>query len=184
MASITISAKLETAELASQLTDIINEAYHYGEEGMWKDGFTRTTTEAVAKLLREQKLMVARDGKEILGCIKVIPEYKKCRFDGRPARVGEVGMLAVTASSRRHGLGRQLMETALAYVKENGCDIVELQLVKPVTWIHPIKAFLALWYKKLGFQLVGQEDAHEEFQRIGQLLKCQVMVEIYECSLC
>eukprot|EP00045_Choanoeca_perplexa_P020565 m.4658 g.4658 ORF g.4658 m.4658 type:complete len:187 (-) comp7098_c0_seq1:51-611(-) len=162
---------------------MVNAAYDYGEKGMWNEGFTRTTKEGVIELLDARKLLVAKQKDAIIGCIKLDPSYKTQRHNGTPAHMAEIGMLAVSSDLRRHGLGKKLMTAAIVAAQAAKCNGIELQLVQPKDWTHPVKAFLAQWYASLGFELVGEQDDVAEFFRIAQYLATEVKVAVYELML-
>eukprot|EP00730_Choanoeca_flexa_P018033 TRINITY_DN8744_c0_g1_i1.p1 TRINITY_DN8744_c0_g1~~TRINITY_DN8744_c0_g1_i1.p1 ORF type:complete len:191 (+),score=32.64 TRINITY_DN8744_c0_g1_i1:77-649(+) len=164
---------------------MVNEAYDFGEGSIWKDGFQRTTREGIVKLLKNQCLLVARDTScHIAGCIKLNPDYRQTRFDGRtPAKMAELGMLAVRQDLRRQGLGLKLVQSAIATAKQAQCDCLELQLVKPRDWKHEIKEFLERWYQNLGFVKVGVQDDAEDFFRVASLLATPVVIDVYELDL-
>ena len=165
------------------IVKMVNVAYDYGEKGMWNDGFTRTTSQGVSDLLDAHKLLVAKLEGAIVGCIKLDTTFKTQRHDGTPACMAEIGMLAVQQSNRRQGLGKRLMNAAIMAAQAANCQGIELQLVKPKTWPHRVKTFLAHWYTTLGFTLVGRQDDVAEFARIAQFLAVEVVVELYEMAL-
>ncbi|CAE8660816.1 unnamed protein product, partial [Polarella glacialis] len=48
-------------ELVSRLVDLVNEAYRFGEDGMWTEGFKRTSPDEVAGLLKSKTILLLED---------------------------------------------------------------------------------------------------------------------------
>lgn len=133
---------------------MINEVYAAAEKGLWADGASRTSAAEVAGRVRDGELFVVRLGGRILGCVRVR------RVDDDTS---EFGMLA--ADPRGTGVGRELVRFAERWSREEGRDTMRLELLVPRAWTHPDKEFLAAWYARLGYRVIGTgavEDSHPD----------------------
>lgn len=77
-------------------------------------------------------------------------------------KLGKIERLAVLPDWRRRGIGTQLMETAIAYLQQQG---VELAIVHAQTYAIPL-------YEQVGFVLVGKpfEEAGIPHRRLEQAI--------------
>jgi GNAT superfamily N-acetyltransferase len=133
---------------------MINEVYAEAEKGLWAGDAARTSAVEVAGLAREGELFVARLGGRIVGCVRIR------RIDDDTS---EFGMLA--ARPRGTGAGRELVRFAERWSREAGRDTMRLELLVPRAWAHPDKEFLAAWYARLGYRVIGSgpaEDSHPD----------------------
>jgi dTDP-4-amino-4,6-dideoxy-D-galactose acyltransferase len=76
-----------------------------------------------------------------------IAGYITCEYD-RTTKVGRIGLIAVTATRRRRGLGRALVAGALQWFWDSGCEEVRV-----VTQASNVAAQRA--YQSLGFRTVN-----------------------------
>ena len=110
----------------------------------------------------------------ILGCVKLtLPS----------PGVGEVGMLAVAEDARRRGLGKALMDAAEARAVANKCTRLQLQLLHPKDFKHPVKEFLKGWYAARGFRVIDKLDFGEHSADMARLLAGPVHFDLYEKPL-
>ena len=68
----------------------------------------------------------------------------------RPGNVGQLRWVLVDHSARGIGLGRQLVETAIAFSIESGCDRLYLETTDGLPESQAL-------YEKLGFEPVSSE---------------------------
>lgn len=149
------------AVLVMALTDLINEVYVVAEKGLWGDGATRTTREETVALIRAEQIVVARLGGSLVGGIRVR------RLN---AETAEFGMLAADPAHRGIGVGRELVRHAEQWGREQGCTRMQLELLKPRGWSHPSKEFLAEWYGRMGYEVMGAGTAEETYPDLAPLL--------------
>ncbi len=131
--------------LAGELADIeaLSRTAHRDTRFFKDDNFPATTAgELYAAWIR-------RDFKlhhifVVPGARTAIAGYITCQHD-EAAKVGRIGLIAVTAAERRHGLGRVLLTGALQWFRAAGC-----QEVRVVTQASNIAAQRT--YQKLGFR--------------------------------
>jgi GNAT superfamily N-acetyltransferase len=165
------SAAAADAPLVSALTGLINEVYAAAEHGLWKDEATRTTEEEVAGLIRAGEIAVTvagepgggrpAAGERLLGCVRIQ------RLD---AGMSEFGMLAVAASHRGTGMGRELVRFAEATARRAGQATMQLELLVPREWKHPSKEFLAQWYARIGYTVFRTGSTDEFYPQLTPLL--------------
>lgn len=104
--------------LVAALVAMVNEAYSYGEAGMWAGEAQRTAPPEVAALLAAGRLSLATGARsgELAGCVCV------------DEAAGELGMLAVATAQRGRGLAGRLVAEAEARCAAAGRDAVRLQV--------------------------------------------------------
>lgn len=129
-------------ELVATLTALINEVYAEGEKGLWVDGTDRTAPDEVAAFVAAGELAVARHGTEIVGA---------ARLRALPTGEAEFGMLAVSSAHRGTGVGREMVAFLENTARAQGRTRMQLEILVPQDWIHPMKAFLLEWYTRIGY---------------------------------
>ncbi|MEV6562841.1 GNAT family N-acetyltransferase [Nocardia sp. NPDC051756] len=148
--------------LVAELTDLVNQVYEVAEEGLWRDGASRTTTFELAGLISAGQLAVARDAdRRVAGaaCIRQLA-------DG----IGEFGMLVSAPERRGTGIGRALVDFAERHCVDRGARTVQLELLVPRNWAHPVKEFLRGWYLRLGYVLERKSELEEGYPHLVPLL--------------
>ncbi|KAI1399069.1 hypothetical protein F4819DRAFT_435554 [Hypoxylon fuscum] len=175
----------------SALVDLIIAAYDEAEADIFKPGYTRTSAQDVAALVRAGKLVVASrlttssdaesalaSGRVPVGCIS-INKLSENR--------AELGMFAVGMTQRGTGLGRDLMAFAERWVLDNlggpGVAFSQLDLLVPTHFEHVFKARLGAWYARLGYQVVGRRDFALDYPRLAPLLAGPTEYRVYEKKL-
>ena len=134
---------------APAVARIINAAYHAGEAGIWLDGWTRTTPEAVGELIADGEIAVARVDGRVLGSVRVR------RLDDDTA---ELGMLSVDPTAFGTGAGRALLNFA---EQHHGTAFMQLELLVPHGAPHPKKERLHAWYSRLGYEEISRRAFDE-----------------------
>ncbi|PXX58098.1 acetyltransferase (GNAT) family protein [Nocardia tenerifensis] len=150
------------AALVAELTDLVNQVYEVAEEGLWRDNASRTTTSEISGLIGADHLAVARDedgGLVGAACIRQLA-------DG----IGEFGMLVCEPEQRGTGIGRVLVDFAERHCVEQGARTVQLELLVPRGWAHPVKEFLRGWYLRLGYVLERKGELEESYPHLVPLL--------------
>ncbi|QBS46261.1 GNAT family N-acetyltransferase [Nocardia sp. CS682] len=151
----------DTALLA-ELTDLVNRVYEAAEAGLWLDGASRTTTSELAGLITDGHVAVAReeDGRLVGAvCIRQLA-------DG----IGEFGMLVCAPEQRGAGIGSALVDFAERQCVDQGARTVQLELLVPRSWAHPVKEFLRGWYLRLGYVLERKGQLEESYPHLVPLL--------------
>lgn len=157
-----------------RVTELTNEVYAVAEEGLWTEGATRTTVDEVAELTRGGEIAVARLGDEVVGSVRIqrLDEY-----------TGEFGMLVADPAHRRIGIGRELIQFAEGKCRAEGASTMQLELLVPRNWTHPVKVFLDAWYTRLGYSVARTGTIDEAYPALAPLLATPCDFVIYSKEL-
>lgn len=115
-------------------------------------GYQATPDEVAERLQRlaraGEPVLLARQGDETLGCLTwhVTPNIH------RPWPVGRITMMVVAERSRRHGIGRALVQAAEERMAQRGCGLIE------VTSNVKLRAAHA-FYERMGFERTSHRFA-------------------------
>ena len=137
------------AAAMSSLATMVNDAYTRADAGLWAGPFERTNTDELVRHTRDGELAVARAGRDVVGCVRVRA------VDDATA---EFGLLAADLTRRGAGIGRELVRFAEQVGRAASRTVMELELMAPRDGPHPAKDFLATWYGRLGYRMVGRSD--------------------------
>jgi GNAT superfamily N-acetyltransferase len=135
----------DDSALVSEITDLVNRVYAAAERGLWLEGATRTTEAEVAGLIRAEQIAVSQMDGRLVGSVRVQ------ELDGGQA---ELGMLVAAPQLRGIGIGRELMRFAEGWARTRGLAQMQLELLVPRTWSHPVKEFLKRWYERIGYRAI------------------------------
>jgi ribosomal protein S18 acetylase RimI-like enzyme len=141
---------------------------------LWKHGATRTKVDEVAGLIRTGEIAVARLDDRIVGSVRVQ------RLD---ERTGEFGMLVADPADRGVGVGRELVRFAEQKCRADGLGTMQLELLVPRDWTHPVKEFLAAWYTRIGYRVVRTGTIDEAYPELAPHLATPCDFVIYEKDL-
>jgi len=167
-------AASEDPELIRLIADLTNEVYAAAEEGLWSEGATRTNVDEVAALVGAEEITVARLHGEIVGSVRIQ------RLD---ERTGEFGMLVADPAHRGVGVGRELVRFAERECRAAGARAMQLELLVPRDWTHPVKEFLADWYTRIGYRVTRTGTIDEAYPHLAPLLATPCDFVIYEKDL-
>jgi GNAT superfamily N-acetyltransferase len=140
------------------VVDLVNRVYTDAEKGLWVDGADRTSADETAGIIRTGQLAVAAVSGRLVGAVRIQ------RLDSGD---GEFGMLVASPDHRGLGVGRALVEFAEDWAWRQGLPRMQLELLVPQTWTHPVKEFLREWYTRIGYQRVRTgrlDEAYPELQ--------------------
>ncbi len=154
-------AAADTA-LTTELTDLINRVYKVAEEGLWRDSASRTTISELTGLITAGQIAVAREeGHRVVGavCIQQLSDD-----------IGEFGMLVCAPERRGTGIGRALVDFAERHCVDQGARTMQLELLVPRNWTHPVKEFSHGWYQRLGYVLERKGELEESYPHLVPLL--------------
>jgi len=128
----------ETADIR-EIAALINTAFQV--EKFFVDG-DRITEKEVRQLIHSGRFLVVEGGEEdaegIAACV-----YVECSSDR-----GYLGLLSVSPSRQREGLGRRLVAAAEEHARRSGCEFMDLLIVNLRTELPP-------FYTKLGYYETG-----------------------------
>jgi GNAT superfamily N-acetyltransferase len=142
-------------DLVAAVTDLVNEAYATAEKGMWLDGTDRATPAEIAAMISAGQLVVARDPAGVL--------VGAMRLRQLPTGEGEFGMLVTDPGRRGEGIGKDLIAYAESWARRRGATTMQLELLYPNTWTHPVKKALHDWYTRLGYAVVRTGDLADDY---------------------
>ncbi|WP_246277980.1 GNAT family N-acetyltransferase [Phytohabitans rumicis] len=158
----------------TEVVDLVNRVYAEAEKGLWLDGADRTNAPEVVAIVRTGQLAVARLDGELAGAVRVQ------RLDGG---IGEFGMLVASPELRGVGVGRALVDFAERWAREQGLARMQLELLVPQTWTHPVKEFLHGWYTRIGYQPVRTGRLDEAYPALQPQLATPCDFVIYHKDL-
>jgi GNAT superfamily N-acetyltransferase len=153
----------EDTGLATEIAGLVNRVYAEAEAGLWLDGAARTTEAEVADLIRAGQIAVLGADDRVAGAVRI-----QQLDDG----VGEFGMLVAAPEHRGTGVGRHLVSFAERWARERGLSRMQLELLVPRDWAHPVKEFLRDWYTRLGYRVVRTGDLAEDHPGLVPHLAC------------
>ncbi len=107
----------------------------------------RTDLAALAEILADpdQALLVAEEGGQLVGCVRVARTHRAGRA------CGYLGMLTVAPRRQRGGLGRRLVAEAEQQVAGWGLPAVEMTVIRS-------RRELVAWYERRGYVETGREE--------------------------
>ncbi|SDF75064.1 Acetyltransferase (GNAT) domain-containing protein [Lentzea fradiae] len=151
------------ATLAPEIAALVNRVYADAEKGLWAEGGSRTTESEVADLIRAGEIVLARRGERVVGAVRV-----QRIEDG----VGEFGMLVADPGERGTGIGKALVSFAENWALRRDLAHMQLELLVPREWQHPVKEFLRAWYTRLGYRVVHVGDFTRDYPALAPHLAC------------
>jgi GNAT superfamily N-acetyltransferase len=160
----------DDACLVERLTTLVNDVYAEAEAGLWRDGATRTTPAQIAELIGRREIAVATVDGGFAGTVRVWPVSR---------RAAEFGMLTTDPEHRGRGAGGALIDFAERHARELGLRTMQLELLVPRSWRHPMKVFLDEWYRRLGYRPVRTTDVDETEPELAPLLATPCKFVVY-----
>ena len=160
------------------LTNLINSVYSISENGLWvseDEGFPgRTSVHEIEDFWRAGQLAIAWQENQIVGCVHLT------LIDARRA---EFGMLVTHPEFRRQGLGASLIDYAEKWALNRGREIMQLELLTPKNWTHPVKRMLHDWYQRIGYQPAKSMSLSDTFPHLAPFLATPCNFTSYEKKL-
>jgi len=129
--------------LVARIAELVNRVYAAADRGLWRDGADRTDAPDIAAMIRAGELAVARLDGRLAGAVRIR------RLD---PGLAEFGMLVASPEHRGIGIGRALVAFAEDWARQQGLGRMQLELLVPRTWTHPVKEFLRDWYTRIGYR--------------------------------
>ena len=120
-----------TRDDAASVAALVTLAYRV--EAFFVDGDRTNPNEVTRRLERGDFLMLEDDG-VLIGCV-----YVEVRGER-----GYFGMLSIDPLRQRQGLGAVLVDAAEKWCSQNGCRVVEIEVVNLRTELPP-------FYRRLGY---------------------------------
>jgi GNAT superfamily N-acetyltransferase len=129
--------------LMTRIAELVNRVYAEAEKGLWRDGADRTDALDIAAMVHAGELAVARLDGRLVGAVRIR------RLD---PGLAEFGMLVASPEYRGIGIGRALVAFAEDWARQQGLSRMQLEVLAPRTWTHPVKEFLRDWYTRIGYR--------------------------------
>lgn len=167
-------AAADDGEFVAGIVDLVNHVYTEAEKGLWLDGTERTNADEVTAIIGAGELVVARLDGRIAGVVRVQ------RLDDA---TGEFGMLVASPEHRGTGIGRRLVAFAEGWARDNGLARMQLELLVPQAWTHPVKDFLHGWYTRIGYRPVRTGRLGEAYPALQPRLATPCDFVIYHKDL-
>jgi GNAT superfamily N-acetyltransferase len=160
--------------LVEELAGLINRVYAVAEQGLWKDGATRTAPAEVARLIAAEEMFAVEVDGRVAGGIRIhaVAEDR-----------AEFGLLVADPELRGVGIGRALVEFAERRSRERGVPTMQLELLVPREWRHPSKELLRAWYGRRGYEVARVASFEESYPNLAPMLATACDLEIYELAL-
>ena len=145
------------------------------QRGLWLDGAERDQhQDELVAMIRAGQLAVARLDGRLVGAVRLQ------RLD---AGLGELGMLVASPEHRGVGIGRELVAFAERWARAQGLAQMQLELLVPQTWSHPVKEFLRGWYTRIGYEPVRGGRLGEAYPELEPLLATPCDFAIFHKTL-
>lgn len=158
----------------AEVVDLVNLVYTDAETGLWLDGAARTDPAEVAAIISAGELVAARLDGRLIGCVRV---------QSIDASTGEFGMLVASPAHRGAGIGRELVAYAERWARSRGLATMQLELLVPQTWTHPVKDSLRRWYTRIGYERVRTGHLAEAYPDLQPQLATPCDFVIYHKPL-
>ena len=129
--------------LVARIAELVNRVYAEAEKGLWRDGADRTDAPGIAAMIHAGELAAARLDGQLAGTVRIR------RLD---PGLAEFGMLVTSPEHRGIGIGRALVAFAEDWARQQGLGRMQLEVLVPRTWTHPVKEFLRDWYTRIGYR--------------------------------
>jgi GNAT superfamily N-acetyltransferase len=162
------------AEFVAWMVGLVNRVYAEGERGLWRDGAYRTDEKDMVAIVEAGQLAAARLDGQIVGVVRV---------QQLDERTGEFGMLAASPDRRGIGVGRSLVTFAEQWAREQDLVRMQLELLVPQGWVHPMKTFLHDWYTRIGYRAVRTISLAEAYPALQLQLAAPCDFVVYHRSL-
>lgn len=169
-----VAASRDT-ELIGQLAGLINDVYAIAEDGLWRDGATRTTAAELVELIAAGQIAVAANPDGLLVGAVHVHEIS--------GDTSEFGMLVAAPAQRGTGIGRALVDFVERDSRERGRRAIQLELLVPRDWPHPSKEFLKSWYGRIGYRIIQTRNLEDTHPHLAPLLATPCDVEVHEKRL-
>jgi len=160
------------------LVTLINSAYRgeaskkgWTTEADLLEGELRTDIPTLSELLANKNAVIlkyAGDNSDITGCVYL---------DKQPRGL-YLGMLTVSPVLQGGGIGRQLLEAAEAYARDNNCSLIFMNVVS-------VRHELIAWYERHGYRRTDEKKPFPTDHRFGiptQPLEFMIMEKEVPCN--
>lgn len=162
------------AAFVAEVVDLVNRVYADAEKGLWQQDTHRTDADEVMEYIRTGQLTIARMDGRLVGAV---------RIQHLDDDLGGFGMLVASPEHRGVGVGRVLVAFAEDWARARGLGRMQLELLVPQTWPHPVKEFLREWYTRIGYRHVRIGDFAVDYPALEPLLATPCDFQIFHKPL-
>lgn len=157
-----------------ELVALINAVYLASEASLWVENHRRISKERLTEIFNKNKLIIAKIGIEVVGCLHLEPiNHEIYKFK----------MVAVDFKHKRKGIGGKLIQFAEQQALNSGAKIMQLELLVPDEAEHPDKVMLENWYTSIGYQLEDMQSVDYCHDGLAQFLITPCKAAIYRKAL-
>ena len=159
---------------------MVNDAYIRGDLGIYKGDHDRTNVDHTKQMIEQEKMIFAISNDDVespTGCV-----YLDLNCD-KSQKMAELGMLCVKEDQGRKGIGMMLVTEAETRAKNHGCENMQLLNLSSHEVELPFKTVLDNWYKKLGYEIVGEVDFEEIHPVDAAMTKIRCVLITYKKQL-
>ncbi len=175
--AIVPAAAVDDRDFVAQVVDLVNRVYAEAEKGLWQDGAERTDATEISAAIRGGEFVAARLDGDLVGAVHI------ATLNEKPSPLGEFGMLVAAPEVRSVGIGRDLVAFAEDWARRQAFAAMQLELLVPQTWTHPVKEFLHGWYTRIGYRPVRTEPFDVAYPALAPLLATPCDFVIYHKPL-
>ena len=143
-----------------ELTMLVNSAYRgdasrkgWTTEADLLDGELRTDEQSLSKSLKNPNAVILKfvSERRITGCVYLEKQGKALYL----------GMLSVSPTAQAQGIGKELLNAAEEYAKQQGCDSIIMTVIS-------LRHELINWYERHGYKMNGETKPFPEDERFGK----------------
>jgi GNAT superfamily N-acetyltransferase len=128
---------------APAIAALVNVAFAMEREFVDRD---RTSVDEIVQMLESGAFLAVDGDAGLAACVYLEPRGTRAYL----------GMLAVSPSHQKQGLGRKMMAAAESYCTAYGCSTIDIRIVNRRTELPP-------FYRRLGFVDNGTEPFEDPF---------------------
>jgi GNAT superfamily N-acetyltransferase len=172
--SVVPAGTVADAVFVTEVVALVNRVYAEAEKGLWQEDTDRTDADEVTGYISTGQLAVARIDGHLVGAVRV---------QHLDDDLGEFGMLVASPEHRGVGIGRVLVTFAEDWARARGLRRMQLELLVPRTWQHPVKEFLREWYTRIGYRHVRTGDFAVDYPALEPLLATPCDFQIFHRPL-
>lgn len=165
------------------LTGIVNAVYKETEGDIFVESYKRINSEELRHIIRAGELGVAYLNQTPGAPFTKGPAVGCIRMQKLSDTLGEFGMLALDATHRGGGAGREMALFAERHLSSLGLKDMQLELLFPSEYEHPFKIRLQTWYSRMGYKVVKLGVFVDDYPQLAPLLRVPCEYRVFQKSL-
>jgi len=166
--------KVSQKKRQKEILRVVNRAYFWSEQVMWKEDHKRITVEEIEEMEENGNLIVIEQNEKIQGiiCVKQLS-----------ADTASLGTLAVDDGHLGKGLGQYLVNKAELWAIEHELMTMELEIVRSYEVHMPHKDRLHRWYMRLGYSHFLTAPLEKRYPQLVPALRYEGVCEVFRKKL-